>query len=143
MNEWKFKYWGAPGNIQQMFEDWSPLKGDNEIHYKKELYKYFRKKFRKANIQKEFEQGKIRADFIIDNEIVVKVLYNLQKTSDYQKAMSKILDYRGWLGKVVIVLLGKTEPKLSMNLKKDVDSLNIKLFKGKTEGKFIAIEKAL
>ncbi|MFH1373836.1 MAG: hypothetical protein ABII79_08585 [bacterium] len=143
MNEWKFKYSSAPGNVHKLFEVWSPAKGNDENHYKKELYKYLRAKFRGSKVQKEYEQENVRADFAIDNEILVRVVYNLQKTSDYQKLIRQILEYRTWMGKVLILLIGKTEPKMSKNIKVEIDGLNFKLFRGKTKGQFTVIEKAL
>lgn len=74
-------------------------------------------------ITPQFALGRIRIDLVIGKNVGVELKKDLSTTSEYQRLLGQLLQLKDWSGKIIIVLVGKTDPNILDDLKKQAKEL--------------------
>ena len=138
----KFKFnWNRLKMSTSLIEKWKPGKLKTEKSFEKSLYEYLHDNLKELQVTRQYAKGRIRADLAIEDKVFIELKRNLNTTSNYQRLISQISEYKNWNGDVIIVLLGKTEPNLKKQLIQYLknEGLNSSILPGDTE--IVVIEK--
>jgi len=53
---------------------------------------------------------------VIDNKLIIEIKYNLDTPAKYRSLLGQLAEYIGWDGRIIILLVGKTDPDLKERL---------------------------
>ena len=138
----KFKFnWNKLKMSTSLIEKWKPGKLKTEKSFEKSLYEYLHDNLKVLQVTRQYAKGRIRADLAIEDKVFIELKRNLNTTSNYQRLIGQISEYKNWNGDVIIVLFGKTEPNLKKQLIRYLknEGLNSSILPGDTE--IVVIEK--
>ncbi len=113
----KFRFWSDVDAVVSLFEKWTPGAFRTEKEYESSLYEFLHKELGDIQVTKQFASGRIRADLVVADKIIIELKHNLNSTGKYQRLIGQIETYKEWSGRTVILLTGKTDP----NLRKELD----------------------
>ena len=83
---------GAVGSI---IKRWKPTKCKTEKDYEKSLYAFLHEQLGGTQITKQYAKGRIRADLVIADRVIVELKNNLDSTAKYQRLIGQLTQYRG------------------------------------------------
>ncbi len=113
----KFKFnWNRLKMSTSLIEKWKPGKLKTEKSFEKSLYEYLHDNLKVLQVTRQYAKGRIRADLAIEDKVFIELKRNLNTTSNYQRLIGQISDYKNWNGNVIIILTGKTDPNLKKQL---------------------------
>jgi len=112
----RFNFFDADGMIRSLVEEWRPRKCKAEREYEKSLYMFLHKRLEDIQITKQYARGRIRADLVVGDKVIVELKNNFSTTAKYQKLIGQITEYKEWEGQIIIVLTGYTDPNLHKEL---------------------------
>jgi hypothetical protein len=98
--------------ITSLIEEWKPVDCGTEKAYEKSLYVFFHEKLADIQVTKQYARGRIRADLVVGDKIIIELKHNLNTTGKYQRLIGQISEYKGWDGQILILLTGDTDPNL-------------------------------
>ena len=136
----RFNFWDPVSMIISLIEEWKPTKCKTEKAYEKSLYSFLHKKLEDIQITRQYARGRIRADLVVGDKVIIELKNNLNSTTKYQRLIGQISEYKEWEGHIIILLTGETDPNLKKQLKMyfDREGLNDDDLNG---GTFTIIEK--
>ena len=102
----QFHAWDATGMIEELVRKWRPRGCATEKDYEKSLYEYLHKKLEAIQVTKQFAKGRIRADIVVGDRVIVELKNNLDSTAKYQRLVGQIAEYKEWPGEIIVVLCG-------------------------------------
>jgi len=97
-------------------EKWRPRNCKSEKDYENSLYKFLHDELGDFQITKQYAKGRIRADLVIGEKVIVELKYNLNTTAKYQKLIGQLAEYKDWDGRTILLLTGETD----INLRKQI-----------------------
>lgn len=113
----KLKWLGdSAGVLTSLFSKWHPRNCKNEKDYENSLYSFLHKELEDHQITKQYGKGRFRADLVIDNKLIIEIKYNLSTPSKYQRLLGQLAEYKEWDGRIVLLLVGRTDPNLKKQL---------------------------
>ncbi len=98
-------------------ENWKPRNCKTEKDYENSLYKFLHEELDDFQITKQYAKGRIRADLVIGDRVIVELKYNLNTTGKYQRLIGQLAEYKDWDGRTILLLTGETD----INLRKQID----------------------
>jgi len=101
------------------------------------LYSFLHKRLEDIQITKQYARGRIRADLLVGDKVIVEIKNNFNTTTKHQRLIGQITEYKEWEGEIIIVLMGKTDP----NLRKELENYAEKEEGGLGEERIIIIQK--
>ena len=104
--------------ISSLIEEWRPRKCKTEKQYEKSLYTFLHRQLEEIQVTKQFAKGRIRADLVVGDKVIVELKNNFNTTAKYQKLIGQITEYKEWDGQIIVVLTGDTDPNLHKELTK-------------------------
>ncbi len=104
------------GTVKSLIQKWDAKKCKTEKDYELSLYTYLHKMLPNMQITKQYARGRIKADLVVADKIIIELKTNLKTTDQYLKLVGQISQYKEWEGKIIILLTGETE----ISLKKDL-----------------------
>jgi len=110
-----------------LIKRWRPRRCQTEKDYEKSLYQFLHKELDGIQITKQFGKGRIRADLMVGEKVIVEIKNNLDTPAKYQRLIGQLNDYKDWDKSVVIILTGKTDPNLRKQLDRFVAEMNCEL----------------
>jgi len=120
----RFRFFDSGGMIASLIEQWHPRKCNTEKDYEKSLYRFLHNKLEDIQVTKQFARGRIRADLVVGDDVIVELKNNLKTTARYQRLIGQITVYKEWDGQIIIVLVGETDPNLYKEVMKHAESYN-------------------
>jgi hypothetical protein len=117
-HEIKIKWWDDIGTVASLVKKWEPKKCKTEKDYELSLYVYLHEMLPNTQITKQYARGRIKADLVVADKIIIELKTNLKTTDQYLKLIGQISQYREWEGKIIILLTGETEISLKKDLMK-------------------------
>jgi hypothetical protein len=124
------------GMVSGLLQKWTPRRCKTEKDYENSLYDFLHRELEGIQVTKQFAKGRIRADLVIGERVIVELKDNLDTTAKYQRLIGQLEEYQNWDGPVVIVLTGTTDPNLRKGL-----TAYVKKHRDILEDKFAVIEK--
>lgn len=112
----QFKFWDAKGMVNSFINEWEPQNCKNEKAYEKSLYSFLHEKFQDIQITKQFSRGRIKADIVVGDKVILELKNNLNTTAKYQRLIGQLSEYKEWEGHIIILLTGTTDPNLKKQL---------------------------
>ena len=113
----KFHAWDSVALVAEKLKDWKPKKCSTEKDYENSLYKYLHDELGDIQVTKQYAQGRIRADLMIGDKVIVELKHNLDTTAKYQRLIGQLSEYKEWKGRIIILLTGETDK----NIRKQLD----------------------
>jgi len=120
----KFKYWNPVDVAKEKIITWKPGSLKSEKDYEKSLYNYLHKNLDKLQVTKQYAKGRIKADIVIQDKVIIELKNNLNSTAKYQRLIGQLIEYKNWEGNVIILLTGGTDLNLKKDLQKFIDEQN-------------------
>ena len=114
----KFNYVDSIGLVVSKIQKWRPRGCKSEKDYEKSLYTHLHKELPDIQVTKQFARGRVRADLMIGDKVLVEIKRDLNTTAKYQRLVGQIADYKDWGGSALVLLVGETEPNLRKQLDK-------------------------
>jgi hypothetical protein len=118
LDKLKFQVWDKTGAIVTLLEAWKPKGCSTEGDFEKSLYVFLHSELGDIQVSKQYARGRIRADLMIGDRVILELKHNLDSTAKYHRLVGQLADYKEWKGQIVVLLTGKTDP----NLRKQLDS---------------------
>ncbi len=113
----KLKWWGdSVGVLTSLFSKWSPHKCKSEKDYENSLSSFLHEELENHEITKQYAIGRFRADLAIDDELIIEIKYNFNTLTKYRSLLGQLAEYKEWGGRVIVLLVGKTDPDLKKRL---------------------------
>ena len=113
----RFDCWDDPDMVASLIKKWKPIDCKTEKGYEKSLYNYLHDKLKDIQVTKQFAKGRIRADLVVGDKVIIELKNNLDSTSKYQRLIGQISEYKEWDGFIILVLTGNRDK----NLRKELD----------------------
>ncbi len=117
MDKLKFKLLDDVDAVVGVISRWTPDACANEKAYERSLYAYLHEVFDDMQITKQFAQGRIRADLMVGNKVIIELKHNLNTMAKLHGLIGQLTQYDDWHGRIVVLLTGETEPNLRKQLK--------------------------
>jgi hypothetical protein len=137
----KFKFrWDPVKFITSKLKEWKPKKYSTEKEYENSLYTFLHDEMGDLQVTKQYAKGRIRADIVIADKVIIELKHNLNTTAKYQRLIGQLNEYKDWEGQVIILLTGDPD----RNLLKQLDAYIKKEGFGEDilgEAKFIVYQK--
>ncbi len=122
--KFEFHCWNAAGVVSGLLEKWKPKACKSEKDFELSLYDYLHSQLKAIQVVKQYAQGRIRADIVIGDKVLIELKYNLASTAAYHRLIGQLTSYKEWKGPIFLVLCGKTEPSILKELHKFASSFN-------------------
>jgi hypothetical protein len=133
--------WDRMGFVVGMIEKWEPKRCKTEKDYEKSLYSYLHGQLEEIQVTKQYAKGRIRADIVVADSVIVELKHNLDTTAKFQRLVGQLDEYKRWDGKIVVILTGTTEPNLRKDLIKHLRDWNSDNFELISSGKVALLSK--
>ncbi len=112
------------GFVKNLIRDWKPRGCKSEKDFENFLYEYLHDKLESIQVTKQYAKGRVKADLVVGESIIIELKTNLDTTAKYQRLIGQLTEYsRSWEGTVILLLTGKTEKNLRKKLVTDIESL--------------------
>lgn len=112
----QFRFFDSGRMIKGLVEEWKPVGCRTEKAYEKSLYAFLHERLEDIQVTKQYAKGRIRADLVVGDEVIIELKNNLNTTAKYQRLVGQISEYKEWDGQILIVLVGSTDPNLRKQL---------------------------
>jgi hypothetical protein len=112
----RFKFWDPAGLVKSLIREWRPIRCKSEKYYENSLYSFLHKRLEDIQITKQYARGRIRADLVVGDKVIIELKNNLNTTAKYQKLIGQMTQYKEWDGQIVILLTGSTDANLRKEL---------------------------
>ena len=120
----KLKFWDSVGATADLIKKWKPRKCKTEKDFEKSLYNFLHDQLDSIQITKQYAKGRIRADLVIEDKVIIELKNNLDSTAKYKRLIGQLTEYEEWEGQIIVLLTGKTDPNLKKQLDKFVQDRN-------------------
>jgi hypothetical protein len=141
----KFRVATNAGAVTDLIKKWKPENCKSEKDFEKSLYEFLHVELGDGiQITKQFARGRMKADIVVDDKVIIELKFKLDTTAKYQRLIGQLETYRGWEGSIIVLLTEKTEPNLRKELIKKIDELNNREFNPLflvTDDQFRLVEK--
>jgi len=133
----KFHAWDNVGSVVTLIEHWQPTGCKTEKDCEKSLIAFLRAELPGVTITPQYANGRMKADLLVGGKVFVEIKKDLKTTSACQRLVGQLSEYSEWKGRILVLLVGETDPDLKMSLDKTISKLNVDL-----EPKFTLFVKA-
>ena len=86
--------WDGPGVVTKLVEAWEPGTLKNEKQYENSLYDFLIENLEGIEVIKQYGKGRMRADLIVNNNVIIELKNNLDATTKYQRLIGQLSDYK-------------------------------------------------
>ena len=120
IDEVKFHLWDRSGAVESLIERWQPENCRTEKDYENSLYEFLHQELPNIQITKQFAKGRVRADILVSDNVVLELKNNLDSTAKYQRLLGQLAELKEWKGTIIVLLCGNTDPNLTKALRQHV-----------------------
>src|SRR6266480_7653015 len=99
----KFQMWNPLTAVVALIERWTQHDCKTEKDFEKSLYEFLHRELGGVQVTKQFANGRIRADLVVADKVIVELKVNLDSTAKYHRLIGQLEEYRAWKGNIVIV----------------------------------------
>lgn len=133
-------------NVVKIVHAWTPKPARSEAGYETALYEVLHAAFPEERFEKQYANGKTRADIFVafrrGAKVVVELKRNLTDRSEAHRLIGQMYEYVSeWKAEVVVVLCGKNDPA-AVKLIKEAGAIFASAFAGAADRKVYVMEKA-
>jgi hypothetical protein len=127
--------------VYSAIKRWRPRRCETEKDYEKSLYEFLHKEFPDIQVTKQFANGRIRADIVVGDKIIIELKNKLDTTAKYQRLMGQLMAYEQWEGQIFVILTGDTDANLRKQLRQYAQQEGDGLDDDDNRDKIIIVEK--
>jgi hypothetical protein len=84
---------GNPADLRDLIGKWKPRSCKSEKDYENSLYEFLHKELGDTQITKQYARGRIRADIVISEKVIIELKTNLDSTGKYQRLIGQLAAY--------------------------------------------------
>ncbi len=115
----KFDFFWSPKNtVSRLIKEWNPEGCASERECEDSLYLFLHARLDDKQIIRQYGKGRARVDLMVDDKVMVELKYALTSTSEYQRLVGQLVEYKDWHKDILVVLVGETEPSLLKQLQR-------------------------
>ena len=109
-----FRYWDPLGAASTLVTDWAlPLNCNTEQGMEDSLYAFLQARLPGFRITRQYAHDRLKADIVIEEVVAIELKYNLTSASEYKRLIGQLEGYAQWGIRLVLVLVGSTDPDIS------------------------------
>ena len=116
----KFQFCDGAGTVESLIKRWQPQNCKTEKDYENSLYDFLHRELPDIQITKQFAKGRVRADILISDNVVLELKNDLDSTAKYQRLLGQLAELKEWKGKIIVLLCGNTDKNLAKALRTHV-----------------------
>jgi hypothetical protein len=125
LEKFQFHMWDASGMVQKLVKEWKPRGCTTEQHFEKSLYDHLHDNLESIQVTKQYARGRIRADIVVGEKVIIELKNNLDATGKYQRLVGQLAEYKEWDGPIIVILCGGTDRNLRKQLDKFLKDENL------------------
>ena len=95
-----------------------------EAQYEKSLYDFLHDNLESIQVTKQYARGRIRADIVVNDDVIVEMKNNLDTTGKMQRLVGQLETYKKWDGSIIVLVCGTIESNLRKELKGVIKAIN-------------------
>jgi len=103
--------------VANLINAWNVSGCSSEKECENSLYTFLHEKLPDIQVVQQYGRGRSQVDLMIDDKVMVELKYMLESTSEFQRLVGQLIDYKTWDKQIIIVLVGATEPSLLKQLR--------------------------
>ena len=92
----KFDLWSDSSAVQDLIEKWKPRGCKTEKDFELSLYKFLHDELGDTQITKQYARGRIRADLVVADKVIIELKFNLDSTGKFQRLVGQLTAYGEW-----------------------------------------------
>jgi hypothetical protein len=119
-----FHVFDGAGAVISLIERWEPKRCKTEKDYEKSLVAHLRAELAGIAVTPQYAKGRIKCDLVVGEKVIVEIKKDMKSTGNCQRLVGQLSEYADWDGRVVVLLVGETDPDLRMNIEKAIHRLN-------------------
>ncbi len=120
LSTFKFKYWDPLGTVKSLVEGWIPSNCQSEKDFESSLYEHLCNSLPGVVITPQYAYGRARTDLVIGNKVAIEIKKDLLDTSEFQRLIGQIFQFKDWGGYFLVLLVGETDRNLRDELQKQI-----------------------
>ena len=105
-------FWSPKDAVAKLVREWSPDECASEKGCEDSLYVFLHDRLDEMQIIRQFGRGRARVDLMVAEKVMVELKYTLTSTSEYQRLVGQLVEYKNWHKDILLVLVGDTERSL-------------------------------
>ena len=115
-------FWSPTDAVSRLVKEWSPDGCSTEKECEDSLYEFLHDRLDEKKIIRQYGRGRARVDLMVDEKVMVELKFALTSTSEYQRLVGQLIEYKDWNKNILVVLVGETERSLLKQLQSVIDS---------------------
>lgn len=123
-DRFKFHFWSEADAISDLIKRWEPKNCKKEKDYETSLVAFIRSELPQVRVTPQYAVGRTKADLVIAEKVIIEIKINLKSTASYHRLLGQLSCYSKWEGKVIILLIGTTDPDFKMTIQREITKLN-------------------
>ncbi len=109
----KFRVWDPLSTVAALVGEWDPGEADSEKGAERSLCDFLRARLPGLRITPQYGHDRFAADIFVADKVAIELKRNLNSTAEYQRLVGQIENYAEWRVRLVVVLVGTTDPDLA------------------------------
>lgn len=142
LDKLKFNLWDDVDAVVDLVKRWTPEGCKSEKDYEKSFYAFLHAELGDEKIVRQYAQGRIRADLVINGKVIVELKTHLMRKDVLQRLIGQISGYEQWSGLVIILLTGDVDPDLRKELERVAEKFEPPFATAADGRRFTIVQKA-
>lgn len=117
-----FDAWNGEDKVVNLIKEWKPERYRTEKDYEESLYAHLHEHLKEVQVIKQYARGRIRADIVVGDKVLIELKNNLKSTSQFQRMIGQLNEYTKWDGQIILILCGDTEPAMRKEITQFVNN---------------------
>lgn len=118
VDKFLFHFWDSRSFVEGLIGKWRPKGCTTEKDYERSLYDFLHEKLPDIQVTKQYAIGRVKADIVVGNKVIIELKNNLQSPSDYNRLVGQLTAYKNWSGGVIVILCGATDKNIAKEVEK-------------------------
>ncbi len=115
-------FWDPLGFIGDLIEkEWEVRDSSSEKECEEALYGFLHRRLPDLQIVNQYGRGRAHIDLMVQDKVMIELKYELASTSECQRLLGQVLDYKDWGQQLLLVFVGGVEPSLLKQIRRHLD----------------------
>jgi hypothetical protein len=111
--------WNPLGFIGNVVErEWQIGDSLSEKECEDRLYRFLHDRLPNLQIVNQYGRGRSHVDLMVQDKVMIELKYKLTSTSEFQRLLGQVMDYKDWGRQLLLVFVGEVEPSLLKEIRK-------------------------
>ncbi len=114
--------WSPKDAVAKIIKEWSATGCTSEKECEDSLYALLHERFPEIQIIRQYGRGRSRVDLMVAEKVMIELKYTLTSTSEYQRLVGQLIEYKDWHKDILLVLVGDTERSILKQLERTIET---------------------